>query len=160
LFQEFVVLIVHPPRHPCVEPMAPSEYVLDGPLIQPKLNRIQHGGETIQVDPKVMDVLMVLVERAGEPVTREELFDAVCADTIVTDATLTRGMGELRKIFEDDARNPRVIETSPRVGYRLIRQPTTRDEGASPSEVSPREATAPSSPRPSTRKPSTFTAKP
>src|SRR5690606_11750542 len=89
-----------------------------------------------------------------------ELFDAAWADTIVPDDTLTRCIGELRKIFGDDARNPRVIETIPRVGYRLIRQPTTRDEGASPSEVSPREATAPSPPRPSTRKPSTFTAQP
>src|SRR5690606_11264572 len=135
--------------------MAPSEYVLDGRLIQPKLNRIQYGGETIQVEPRVMDVLMVLVARAGEPVTREELFDAVWTDTIVTDDTLTRCIGELRKIFGDDARNPRVIETIPRVGYRLIRQPTMRDDAGSPKEV-----TAPSPPRPSARTPSIFTAKP
>src|SRR5690606_20199032 len=140
--------------------MAPSEYVLDGRLIQPKLNRIQYGGETIQVEPRVMDVLMVLVARAGEPVTREELFDAVWTDTIVTDDTLTRCIGELRKIFGDDARNPRVIETIPRVGYRLIRQPTTRDDGGSRREVSPKEVTARSPPRPSARTPSIFTAKP
>lgn len=111
--------------------MASTEYLLDGRLIQPKLNRIQHGGETIQIEPRVMDVLNVLVQRAGQPVTREELFDTVWADTVVTDDTLTRCIGELRKIFGDDARNPRIIETIPRVGYRLIQQPSTPERPGS-----------------------------
>lgn len=113
--------------------MAPPEYLLDGRLIRPRLNRIEHRGETVQVEPKMMEVLTVLIERAGEPVSRDELFDAVWKETVVSDDTLTRCVGELRKLFDDDARNPRVIETIPRVGYRLIARPVVADEYAASS---------------------------
>ena len=67
-----------------------------------------------------MGVLSILVEAAGEPMTREEILGRVWSDVVVGEDVLTNSIHQLRKAFDDDARNPRYIETIPRRGYRLI----------------------------------------
>ena len=89
-------------------------------LVQPQINTLQANGRTKHVEPKAMQVLVYLAEHADEVVTKERLMGAVWADTFVTDDVLTRCIFELRKAFEDDAKNPQVIETIPRSGYRLV----------------------------------------
>jgi Tol biopolymer transport system component/DNA-binding winged helix-turn-helix (wHTH) protein len=69
---------------------------------------------------KAMAVLIELVRHAGETVTREQLFDRVWADRVITPDVLTQAIKELRRAFGDDAKPPRYIETIPRVGYRLL----------------------------------------
>ena len=75
-----------------------------------------------QVDlrPKTWEVLRVLAGRAGKLVTKDELLDAVWADTAVTEGTLSKSIGELRVAFGDDAASPRWIETVPRRGFRWV----------------------------------------
>lgn len=89
-------------------------------IIQPQLNRILNNGQTIQVQPKIMDVLVCLAESRGEVVLKKELFQIVWEDTNVTEHALSRAISELRKIFKDKPNTPRVIETIPKKGYRLI----------------------------------------
>ena len=67
-----------------------------------------------------MQVLVCLAEQQGEVVSKEQLIHTVWADTFVTDHVLTHSISELRRAFEDDAKQPRVIETVPKGGYRLI----------------------------------------
>jgi len=67
-----------------------------------------------------MQVLVCLAEHAGEPVSKEELMKAVWPDTFVTDDVLTRSVSELRRVFEDDAKDSHVIQTIPKRGYRLL----------------------------------------
>src|SRR4029453_13986680 len=50
----------------------------------------------------------------------ERLMETVWADTFVTDEVLTNSIWELRKAFHDDAKNPKVIQTVFKKGYRLI----------------------------------------
>ncbi|GAB5536407.1 MAG: hypothetical protein Rubg2KO_26560 [Rubricoccaceae bacterium] len=97
-----------------------APFRVSGWRIQPSLLRASTDDHTRQLEPKVMGVLCTLALRAGDPVTRQELFEAVWPDTIVTDDVLTRCISELRKLFGDQARDAHVIETVPRVGYRLI----------------------------------------
>ena len=80
------------------------------------------GRREIRLTPKAAAVLAALIERAGEPVTRRELFASVWGDTIVGDATLTTCIRELREALDDDARRPRFIETRHRRGYRFVAQ--------------------------------------
>ena len=108
-------------------------------LVQPSLNLISQNGASARVEPKVMQVLVCLAKRAGEPVAREELIQTVWPDTFVTDDALKRCIGELRRVFEDDAREPRLIETIPKRGYRLLVQ-VDEIEPASPNRVKPAEA--------------------
>jgi TolB-like protein/DNA-binding winged helix-turn-helix (wHTH) protein len=89
-------------------------------LVQPQMNTLRANGRTRHVEPKAMQVLVYLAEHAEEVVTKERLMGAVWADTFVTDDVLARCVFELRKAFEDDAKNPQIIETIPRSGYRLV----------------------------------------
>lgn len=89
-------------------------------LVQPQINQIGGNGKTTRVEPKAMQVLVHLAEHSDEVVPKEKLIRAVWADTFVTDDVLTRCISELRKAFDDDPRESRVIETIPKSGYRLL----------------------------------------
>ncbi len=67
-----------------------------------------------------MEALVYMASRAGETVTREELEENVWAGTVVGYYSLTGTMQKLRKAFDDDSKNPQVIETLSKLGYRLI----------------------------------------
>jgi len=73
-----------------------------------------------RVEPKVMEVLVCLASYRGETVRKETILTVVWPDTFVSDDALVRSISELRRLFEDDAREPRFIETIPKRGYRLI----------------------------------------
>ncbi|GAB5521463.1 MAG: winged helix-turn-helix domain-containing protein [Rhodothermales bacterium] len=118
--------------------------------VYPNLYRIEHRSEGPQpIEPKMVEVLAVLAQHAGTPVTRQTLLDTVWADVVVSDDVLTRCISELRKLLGDDARRPTVIETLPRVGYRLI-TPVTWLPVSSPASALPPEA-EPSVVRPAMR---------
>ncbi len=86
----------------------------------PSLNRLSKGEDSVQLELKLMEVLVHLVGRAGELVSKRELIDAVWKVEVISDGTLTRAIALLRKALGDDARNPRFIETIPKRGYRFI----------------------------------------
>jgi TolB-like protein/DNA-binding winged helix-turn-helix (wHTH) protein/Tfp pilus assembly protein PilF len=97
-----------------------GDFQVGGWLVQPKLNSISGNGKTAHLEPKAMQVLVHLAEHAGDVMPKERIIQAVWADTFVTDDVLTRAISELRKAFEDDPHEPRVIQTIPKGGYRLI----------------------------------------
>jgi DNA-binding winged helix-turn-helix (wHTH) protein len=101
-------------------------------LVEPKLNRISDSDTSLQVDLRVMQLLVFLASRAGEVVSRYEILDAVWDTHFVADNTLTRAIAEIRRTLGDDPRHPTSIETIPKRGYRLI-APVTPLEAA-PSE--------------------------
>src|SRR5271169_1264958 len=88
--------------------------------VEPSLNTICRNGNSVRLEPKVMQVLVCLAEHADEAVPKETLLQTVWPGTFVTDDALKHSISELRQAFEDDAREPRVIETIPKRGYRLV----------------------------------------
>jgi len=92
-----------------------SPYRLD-----PRAGRLWRGDRPIALRPKAWALLCYLAERPGVLVTKDELQAAVWGDTVVSDDTLTRTLGELRQALRDDAHAPRVIETVHRRGVRFI----------------------------------------
>ena len=103
-------------------------------LIEPRLNTVSRHGATTRLEPKVMEVLVCLAQHAGEPVSKEELLQTVWPDTFVTDDGLKRSISELRRVFEDDVRESRIIQTIPKRGYRLLVpvEPVNGKTGTSP----------------------------
>src|SRR5262245_21152093 len=95
-------------------------------LVDPSLNRVRHGDRTVQVEPKIMHVLVTLAERPGEVVTRDELMTRVWNGVFVTDDVLHRAVRELRRLFDDDSEQPKVIETIRKRGYRRL-APVSRE---------------------------------
>lgn len=111
-------------RHPVaplrMAPNTPRRFTLAGWLVEADLNRVSRGGEVRSVEPKVIEVLCRLAASAGELVTRETLLQEVWRGRVVVDQVLTRAVGELRTLLGDDPQHPRIIETVPRRGYRLL----------------------------------------
>src|SRR5882757_7033057 len=89
-------------------------------LIRPQLNTVQGDSGTVRLEHKFMQVLVCLARRPGEVISKDELIRTVWADTFVTDDVLTRAVSELRRILRDDAKQPHIIETVSKNGYRLI----------------------------------------
>ena len=78
------------------------------------------GDEAIGLRPRVFDTLLVLAERAGEVVSKDELLDAVWPDTVVEENNLSQNILALRRVLEEHGSADFRIETVPRRGYRLI----------------------------------------
>ncbi|WP_456428920.1 winged helix-turn-helix domain-containing protein [Rhodocaloribacter sp.] len=95
-------------------------------VIEPEANRITGAGTSVRVEPKVMRVLLCLADRPGETLTREALLEAAWPGVVVEENALSRAVSRLRKVLRDDPRRPSVIETIPKMGYRLI-APVTYD---------------------------------
>jgi DNA-binding winged helix-turn-helix (wHTH) protein len=116
-------------------------------LVQPSLNRLSCGECEVQLEPKLMDVLVYLAENAGQVVSKIDITDAVWPDLFITESVITRSIAGLRRAFGDDAKNPRFIETISKRGYRLIagveRQPTP-GRGSTAADPPPRDRAAPS----------------
>lgn len=89
-------------------------------LVSPLRRTIERGERSVQVKPKSMAVLEQLVAARGEPVSRNDLHDSVWPGAEVTDDVLTQCIVELRRAFGDSARESRVIETIPKLGFRLL----------------------------------------
>jgi DNA-binding winged helix-turn-helix (wHTH) protein/TolB-like protein len=87
-------------------------------LVEPRQNRIVRGESEVRLEPRVMDVLVCLAQRAGDVVSRETLNSQVWGTIVVTDQAVTNCISELRHHLGDD-RTHRIIETIPKRGYRL-----------------------------------------
>ncbi len=97
-----------------------SDFMTGHWRVEPELNHVIAGDKAVHLEPKVMRVLVCLADRAGDVVSKEDLFRAVWPDTFVTDDVLTRAISELRKALGDMSRPPRFIQTIPKRGYRLL----------------------------------------
>ena len=97
-------------------------------LIEPTLNRIKKGDRTVQVEPKVLEVLVFLAQHPAEVLSKPEILAAVWSGTFVTEDALSYSIWELRRAFGDDARNPQYIQTISRKGYRLIAAVKRREQ--------------------------------
>jgi len=88
-------------------------------LVSPAVNLISRNGDSARVEPKAMQVLVYLSAHPGV-VSKEQLISAVWPDVFVTDDVLPGCISALRKAFQDNARQPRIIETIHKSGYRLL----------------------------------------
>lgn len=84
--------------------------------------RLSNGGMPIKVRPQALQVLELLLSRAGEMVTREEIRYQLWGDSAYLDHErgINSALLHLRKALDDDPHSPRFIETVPRHGYRFI----------------------------------------
>ena len=90
--------------------------------LDPKAGELRKNGMKIRLQGQPVDILVMLLQRPGETVTREELQENLWpADTFVDfEQGLNNAMKRLRAALDDDAESPHFIETLPRHGYRFI----------------------------------------
>lgn len=82
--------------------------------------RLTHHGKALDLPPRAFSVLCELARRPGQLVTKDALLDAVWGHRHVSESVLKSAISQLRTALDDDARQPRFIETASRRGYRFI----------------------------------------
>lgn len=104
-------------------------------LVEPDLNSITRASKKVAVEPKVIEVLTFLADHPGVVLSKNQIMQAVWQDTFVSSEVLRYSISELRKAFHDDAKNPMVIETIARRGYRLIAEVSGKTTQASRGSI-------------------------
>jgi TolB-like protein/DNA-binding winged helix-turn-helix (wHTH) protein len=94
-----------------------GEFVLDS-----RRGLVSVKGYAVKLQPQPLRLLEMLVQRAPEVVTREELGDAVWGHGVHVelDASLNYCIRQIRLALNDDATEPKYVETLPKQGYRLV----------------------------------------
>jgi TolB-like protein/DNA-binding winged helix-turn-helix (wHTH) protein/Tfp pilus assembly protein PilF len=78
------------------------------------------GGHVVSLEPKVFDLLKVMVQKNGRLIQKDELLKEVWPDSFVEEGNLNRNISILRKVLDDDSSGKSYIETVPKRGYRFV----------------------------------------
>jgi Tol biopolymer transport system component/DNA-binding winged helix-turn-helix (wHTH) protein len=113
-------------------------YEFDHFRLDPARRRLLRDGELLPLPPKVFDLLLVLVQHAGQPQEKNDLIKVIWPDTFVEEANLNVNVSALRKALGEKPNEHRYIETMPRRGYRFVsnvREVEPEEENASLENV-------------------------
>ncbi|WP_233081553.1 nSTAND1 domain-containing NTPase [Rheinheimera soli] len=103
--------------------------------VDPSANTLRLGKQLIQLEPKAMDVLVLLCQNAGEVHSSDEIVSACWPQAEVGDNPLHKIITQIRKALGDSATSPSYIETIRKRGYRTLAQvtfPLGQEESATP----------------------------
>ncbi len=92
-------------------------YQTAGWRVYPNSGQVQRGNEALRLGPIPMQVLVVLLGKQGQVVTRNELFDQVWKNQVVSDDALTRCISDLRAMLGHHSTDSPLIQTLPKRGY-------------------------------------------
>ena len=98
----------------------PHGYLFGDFEVSPDAAELRRRGEVVHLEPRVLAVLVHLIEHRDRLVPKRELLDAVWEEAFVTENALTKAVGRLRKALDDDAQHPAYIHTHHTLGYRFI----------------------------------------
>lgn len=102
---------------------------------------IYQSGQRVKVQAKLFQALVLLLRRAGDVVTREEVRRHLWPDVFLTnlDANVNTTMNKLRQVLGDSPESPLYIETIPRRGYAFVATVEFSDVPSETPEVSHKE---------------------
>jgi DNA-binding winged helix-turn-helix (wHTH) protein/Flp pilus assembly protein TadD len=93
----------------------------DGWTLDRASGELVRDGKTQRLPPQPLAMLVLLLDRAGTVVTREQLVEVLWPRGVVDfDNSLNAVVRKLRVVLGDDPEAPRYIETLPRIGYRFV----------------------------------------
>lgn len=117
-----------------------SRFIRFGPFqVDQQRQEVCRNGSRLKLQGKVYQVLVALLEKPGEVVTREELRQRLWpADTHVNyDANVNTTVNKLRQVLGDSTDKPLYIETVPRKGYCLLARSEGSDVPGAPLAPAP-----------------------
>lgn len=97
-------------------------------------NELRKAGSLVKLQSQPFQLLVLLAERRGEVITREEIRQALWDDQTFVDfdRSINFCINQIRTALDDDPQSPRYIETLPRKGYRFIAAPAPSEETPKP----------------------------
>ncbi|ESP91411.1 winged helix-turn-helix domain-containing protein [Pseudoalteromonas luteoviolacea] len=99
---------------------SPQRFFIEDHLIDLSRSEIISADHSVKVEPKVLQVLLLLAQNAQQVVSHQDIMEQVWQGTEVVPNALQRCIARLRKVLGDDAKSPRIIATHPKIGYRLM----------------------------------------
>src|SRR5262245_57313374 len=97
-----------------------SSFCFDDMQIDPQTFKVLKAGSEVQLEPKAFSLLLLLIERRKELVTKDEILDSVWKEANVTENTLTQQITVLRQSLDDDSRQAKYIKTVHTLNYQFI----------------------------------------
>jgi DNA-binding winged helix-turn-helix (wHTH) protein/pimeloyl-ACP methyl ester carboxylesterase len=89
-------------------------------LLDPIRRELSRDGQAVTVEPRVLDLLLYLVENRDRLVTKDDLIAHVWDGRVVSDSALSSAIAAARKVIGDSAQDQRLIRTSARRGFRFV----------------------------------------
>jgi len=118
--------------------------------LDPARKVLLDDGRAVRLGGRALDLLIALVERAGEVVSHEELFAQVWPRTVVEESSLRVHMSMLRKALGDGPGNARYIASLPGRGYSFVMDvteaPVVAEEPVGDADIGTPRATATATP--------------
>ena len=107
-----------------------------GPFVlTPSEHTLVRDGHPVRLARKDFDLLVLLVERAGSLMRKEELQERLWPDSVVEEGNLNRHVSTLRRALGDAEGPERLIETVPRVGFRFAGLVEQIDDASTPASA-------------------------
>ncbi len=97
--------------------------------LSPSRRALLRGGKEVPLIPRYLDLLLLLVERRSVALHRQEIFDRVWADVVVSDGALSQAVRTLRRTLGEDGDRP-FIRTVSRHGYQFVCPVVEEEDGA------------------------------
>jgi TolB-like protein/DNA-binding winged helix-turn-helix (wHTH) protein/tetratricopeptide (TPR) repeat protein len=121
--------------------------------IDPSNSELRKAGALVKLQAQHFQLLVLLAERAGQAVTREEIRQTLWGDQTFVDfdRSINFSINQIRGALDDDPHTPRYVETLPRRGYRFIAPVTESAVELTTVDAAPKPSVV-SKPNPRTRK--------
>ncbi|MEM6543977.1 MAG: winged helix-turn-helix domain-containing protein [Pseudomonadota bacterium] len=98
----------------------PQRYAFGSALVDTDSRQLWIEDQAVEVQPKVFDLIEYLIRHRDRVVTKDELFDSVWPNVVVTEATLSQTVKRARDLFRDRGFEGHVIRTVPRHGFQFV----------------------------------------
>src|ERR1700722_12864609 len=129
------------------EPVEPRQSILFGEdfALDLRPRRLRHGNRVLKLERIPLEILLLLLERPGEIVTRDEIISRIWGNDVFLDTDNgTRGaIRKIRQALRDDPETPRFIQTVTGRGYRFIAPIISPEEEHSTEPPKPAASVAP-----------------
>lgn len=97
-----------------------ARYAFGPFIVSPARRVLVRSGVEVPLIPRYFDLLVLLVRERHRAVSKQDIFDAVWKDVIVSDGALSQAIRTIRRALDDDVREPKFVKTVARHGYQFI----------------------------------------
>jgi DNA-binding winged helix-turn-helix (wHTH) protein/tetratricopeptide (TPR) repeat protein len=101
------------------------DVILGAATVRPSIRTVEGPGGSVTAEPRVMQVLLALADADGAVLTRDDLLEICWGGRVVGDDSINRAIAEARRIAQATQAGF-VIETIPRIGYRMTVEASAR----------------------------------
>jgi DNA-binding winged helix-turn-helix (wHTH) protein len=101
-------------------------------VLSPGRRVLTGGGRVVPLIPRYFDLLVLLIDQRDRALGKQEIFDRVWSDVVVSESALTQAVRVIRRALGDDPREPTFVRTVSRRGYQFVFTPVELEDDSGP----------------------------